>query len=111
MFPGMGGLNPKKMQAMMKQLGMSQDEIPASKVTIETSEKNIIIEEPSVTKMNIQGNEVFQISGNVREEISKPIVSQEDIQTIVEKTGVDSEKAKQTLEETEDLAEAILKLS
>ena len=32
MFPG---LNPKKMQAVMKQMGISQDEIPSSKVIIE----------------------------------------------------------------------------
>ena len=47
MFPGMGGLNPKKMQSMMKQLGMSQDEIEANKVTIEkTDGTKIVFENP-----------------------------------------------------------------
>ena len=36
MFPGLGGgLNSKKMQAMMKQMGIGQEEIDASRVVIE----------------------------------------------------------------------------
>ena len=35
MIPGLGGLNPKKMQGLMKQMGISQEEIPAEKVIIE----------------------------------------------------------------------------
>lgn len=104
------GLNPKKMQAMMKQMGMSQDEINASKVTIEkTDGTNIIIENPSVTKIQIQGQESFQIAGETREESAG--FSDEDIQTIVEKTGKTQEQAKAALEKTGDLAEAILNLS
>jgi len=36
MFPN---IDPKKMQAMMKQMGIGQEEIDATKVTIETPEK------------------------------------------------------------------------
>jgi len=105
-----GGLNPKKMQAMMKQMGMSQDEIDASKVTIEkTDGTNIIIENPSVTKIQIQGQESFQVAGEIREESAG--FSEEDIQTIVEKTGKSEKDAKAVLEKTGDLAEAILELS
>ncbi len=35
MFPGLGGMNPKKMQGMMKQLGINQEDIPAERVIIE----------------------------------------------------------------------------
>ena len=109
---GLGGLNPKKMQAVMKQLGMKQEEIDASKVIIEKNNGNeIIIENPSVTKMNIQGQEMFQISGETKEE-SKPVrISQEDIKAVIEKTGASKEKAKEVLEKTNDLAEAIIELS
>ena len=63
------GLNPKKMQAVMKQMGISQDEIPASKVIIEKSEGGkIIINNPSVTKIKMQGQETFQIAGDISEE-------------------------------------------
>ncbi len=106
-----GGLNPKKMQAMMKQMGIAQEEIDASKVIIEkTDNSKIIIENPSVTKIKMQGQETFQIAGDIKEEVEKEI-SEEDIKTIIEKTGVSEEKAKETLEKTGDLAEAILELS
>jgi nascent polypeptide-associated complex subunit alpha len=113
MFPGMGGLNPKKMQSMMKQLGMSQDEIEANKVTIEkTDGTKIVFENPSVTKMNIQGNDMFQITGDFSEETSAPeAFSEEDVKTVSEKTGASEDVAKKALEETGDLADAILKLS
>lgn len=113
MFPGLGGLNPKKMQAMMKQLGMEQEEISASRVTIEkTDGSKIGIENPSVTKISIRGQESFQISGEAKEENAKPEITQEDIKTIMEKANVSEEKARKALEESKgDLAEAILKLS
>ncbi|MCL5018286.1 MAG: nascent polypeptide-associated complex protein [Candidatus Pacearchaeota archaeon] len=106
MFPG---INPKQMQAVMKQMGINQTEIPASKVIIEKEDGNkIVINNPSVTKIKMQGQESFQISGEVSEETS---FSEEDIKVIMEKTGVSESEAKKTLEETGDLAEAILKLS
>ena len=112
MFPGMGGLNPKKMQGLMKQMGISQSEIEASKVTIEKSDgSKTIIENPSVTKMNVQGQEMFQISGDEKEESAEVGISEEDIKQVVEKTGVSEDKAKEALEKTGDLAEAILELS
>jgi len=107
-----GGLNPKKMQAMMKQMGIAQEEIPASRVTIEkTDNTKIIIENPSVTKVKMQGQETFQIAGETSEESAEITISEEDIKTVMEKTGTSKEKAKETLEKTGDLAEAILELS
>ncbi len=110
MFPG---LNPKKMQAVMKQMGISQDEIDASRVIIETPEKNIIINNPSVTKIKMQGQESFQISGDIsEEEAEQEDNTEQDIQTIIEKTGCSEEQAKQALGQANgDLAEAILSLS
>lgn len=109
MFPG---LNPKKMQAMMKQMGIAQEEIDASRVVIEKNDNtNIIIENPSVTKIKMQGQETFQIAGDISEETAEIGISEEDIQTVVEKTGASKEKAKEALEKTGDLAEAILELS
>ena len=107
-----GGIDPKKMQAMMKQMGISQKEIPASKVIIEkTDGSKIIIENPSVMRVKMQGQESFQISGKIREETAKVEISEDDIKAVVEKTGVSKKKARETLEKTGDLAEAILELS
>jgi nascent polypeptide-associated complex subunit alpha len=109
MLPGLGGFDPKKMNALMKQMGISQDEIPASKVIIETTDnKRIIIENPSVTKINMQGHDSFQVIGDVREETGMP---EDDIKTIMERTGCTQKQAKKALEKTGDLAEAILELS
>jgi len=102
------GLNPKKMQAMMKQMGISQEEIPSSRVIIEKEDNTkIIIENPSVTRIKMQGQESFQISGDVGEEVG---FDENDIDTIIEKTGCSREEAEKALNETGDLAEAILKL-
>ena len=108
MFPG---LNPKKMQQIMKQMGMNQEEINASKVIIEHKDGKIIIDNPSVIKISVQGQDTFQVSGEVKEENSSPLFSEEDIKTIIEKTGCTEEQAKETLKQTGDLAGAILELS
>jgi len=108
------GLDPKKMQAVMKQMGMSQEEIDAKRVIIECEDKNIIIENPSVMKIKMQGQTNFQISGDISEQSAEESedTTQEDIETIIEKTGCSKEEAKQALEEANgDLAEAILNLS
>ena len=112
MLPGLGGLDPKKMQAVMKQMGIEQEEIPAEKVTIEKEDgSKIIIQPASVTKITMQGQESFQISGNVNEE-SGEAFSDDDIETVMEKTGSSKKDAKQALENSNgDLAEAILELS
>ena len=108
MFPN---LDPKKMQAVMKQMGISQQEIDALRVIIEkTDNTKIIINEPSVTKVKMNGQETFQISGEIQEEQGDSF-SEEDIKTIMEKTNASEEQARQALEETGDLAEAILRLS
>ena len=107
-----GGINPKKMQAMMKQMGISQDEIPAERVIIEKKDgSKITINNPNVVKMTMQGQDNFQITGDVSEETEAPSISEEDIQTIMEKTNCSEQDAKDALEKTGDLAEAIMALS
>ena len=96
----------------MSQMGMSQEEVGASRVIIEKKDGNkIVIENPSVTKIKVQGQESFQVTGEIREENSAPSISEEDIKTITEKTSATEEKARETLEKTGDLAETILELS
>ncbi len=111
MFPGLGGFNPKKMQAMMKQLGIAQEEIPTSRVIIEKiDDTKLIIENPSVQKIKMQGQESFQITGDVKEQNAEAF-SLGDIKLVAEKTGKSEKEARAALEETNgDIAEAIVKL-
>jgi nascent polypeptide-associated complex subunit alpha len=117
MFPG---LNPKKMNALMKQMGIQQVEIDANRVIIECDDKNIVINNPSVVKINMQGQENFQISGDISEQAAEQPTEQEeseeenkeDIKTIMEKTNCTEEQAKEALEKNNNnLADAILSLS
>jgi len=108
MFPN---LDPKKMNDVMRKMGISQEEIEATRVIIEKGDERIIIENPSVTRIKMQGQESFQISGDIREEEESTGNAEEDIETIIQKTGCSKEDAKEALEETGDLAEAIIRLS
>jgi len=111
MLPGLGGMNPKKMQAMMKQMGISQEDIPAERVIIEKPDGKLIIENPSVQKVTMQGQESFQITGDISESTTEVQFSDEDVSLVAEKTGKSKEEALQALEKTKDIAEAIIQLS
>lgn len=112
-------LDPKKMQAMMKQLGIKSEDIEAKRVIIEKPDnRKIIIENPSITKINMQGQEQFQISGDAREESETKDAENEgdleqDIATIMEKTGkTDKDEVALCLEKNEgDIAKTIIELS
>jgi len=109
MFPG---VNPRKMQQMMKQMGVKQVEINAISVVIKTPDSELVFDNPQVSKVNMMGNETYQISGSpeVRELINFS-VSEDDINAVVEQTGASKEDARKALEESEgDLAQAIISL-
>ena len=110
MFPGM---NPRKIAQMMRRMGIQQVEIPATEVIIKTEDKEIVITEPSVSKVNMMGQETFQISGEVheREKKTEVEINEEDIKTVMEQAKVDEEKAKKALEHSKgDIAKAIMDL-
>ncbi len=107
-----GGIDPKKMQALMKQMGIKQEEISADKVIIESADKRIIIESPNVVKIKMQGQESWQITGEAREETLEEGIKEEDVSLVAEKTGKKRDEALKVLEETNgNIAEAIVKLS
>jgi nascent polypeptide-associated complex subunit alpha len=111
MIPGM---NPRKVQQMMKQMGIQQIEIPATEVIIKTEDKEIIITNPSVQRVNMMGQDNFQISGNIieRKLSTTPDISDEDVKTVMDQSNVDEITAKNAIEEASgDLAEAIMHLA
>lgn len=105
----LGGMDPKQMAKMMKQMGINTREIPADRVIIEGAEEKLIIEEPQIVEITAQGQSSFQISGKIRKEEK---MNEADISLVMEKAGVPREKAVEALKNAKgDLAEAILSLS
>jgi len=102
------GIDPKLMKQAMKRMGIKQVDIDASEVIIRTPGKDIIIRNPQVAKVNMMGQETFQVSGDIVEVLG---ISEDDVKTVASQAGVSEEKARKALEEAKgDLAEAILKL-
>jgi nascent polypeptide-associated complex subunit alpha len=109
----MPGMNPRKMAQMMKRMGIQQTEIDAIEVIIRTPDKELVIPNPQVSKVNMMGQETLQITGDIQErEIeTAPSISEEDIKTVMEQANVSEEEAKAAIEENKgDLAAAIMSL-
>ncbi len=108
MLPGMGGMNPRQMQRLMQQMGIKNEEIKAARVIIEKEGEKIILEDPQVMLVEMQGQRSYQISGRERAE---SVISPEDVKMVAEQTGASEADAKKALEESGgDIAEAIMKL-
>ncbi|MDD5651461.1 MAG: nascent polypeptide-associated complex protein [Candidatus Nanoarchaeia archaeon] len=105
----MPGMDPRMVKMAMKKLGIKQDEIGASRVIIETTDnKKIIIENPSVTKVDMAGQVSFQISGEI---VQESAFNEEDVEMIMEQTKASKEKVKSLLEKNNgDIAKTILDL-
>ena len=112
MIPGM---DPRAMKQAMKRMGIQQVEIEdAVEVIIRCPTREIVISQPQVSRVTMQGQETYQISGNSSERAldTTPEITDEDVQTVVEQTNVSAEDAKAAIEECKgDLAEAIMKLA
>ncbi|MBW2997201.1 nascent polypeptide-associated complex protein [Candidatus Woesearchaeota archaeon] len=109
----MPGMNPRKMAQMMKKMGIQQTEIDATEVIIKTPDKELVITDPQVSKVNMMGQETLQIVGAIheREIETEPDISEDDIKTVMEQANVSEEQAKAAIEEHKgDLAAAIMSL-
>jgi len=105
-----GNINPKQMQGMMKKMGIAQTEINARRVIIECSDKKIILDDPSVIKISMQGNVSYQISGPEHEETEEEF-SDADVKMVMEKTGKTRDEVIDFLKKNDgDIALAIMEL-
>lgn len=104
--------NPNQIKKMMDQFGIKNQEVPASRVVIQLKDGGeMVISNPSVMIVDMQGSKMFQISGTVEE--TKKIEGKEksDAELVAESSGVDLKAAEKALEESNgDIAQAILKL-
>ena len=97
--------NPSQMKKLLSQLNIKQTPIDAKRVVIETDGGKIIISNPSVVKVEMQGNTFYQISG----EETKEAFSEEDITLVAEQAGVSKEEAIEALKKADGkVAEAIM---
>lgn len=118
-------MNPREQKRLMQRMGMNMDAVPdVEQVIIKTSEKDIIIDQPEVAILEVQGQRMYQvIGGHISEKSAsqrqipmsttpaKPAISEEDTRLVADQTGKSLAEAKKALEESDgDLAKAILLL-
>ena len=115
MMPGMSKKQMKQMERQMKKMGMKMDDLQGVKeVIIRFEDKELIIDNPSVSLMNVMGNESYQVEGTAREvELEVEIeILDEDVELVASSAGVSMEEARSALQESEgNLAEAIMNLN
>ncbi len=109
---------------MMKQMGMKMDELgDIQRVIFQSPTREIVIEGPAVTSMNVQGQKMYSIVGGkettrktdsmtkMATEEESPIIPEEDVLLVAQQAKVSMDKARVALLETNgDLAQAILML-
>ena len=108
-------ISPREARRMMRRLGLNMSPLEVEEVILRTKEKEIIIQDPEVAVLEVQGQKIFQVTGgeiSEREREKKLVIPEEDIQLVAQQAGVSLDRAKAALEQTNgDLAQAILLLS
>ncbi|MBI5065656.1 nascent polypeptide-associated complex protein [Candidatus Woesearchaeota archaeon] len=105
------GINPKDMARAMKKLGMKQEELNVKKVVMTLDDKELIFENPQVLKVDMMGQESYQLTGESVERALELQISEEDIKTVMEQTSTDRNSALKAIKSNNgDLAAAILEL-
>ena len=105
-------MDPKMVRMAMKKLGIKQEDIDASRVIIETQDKNIIINNPEVSKMDMQGDISFQIKGEIEEVPKEYNPSEEDIEIVMNQTKADKKRVIHNLKDNNgNIAKTIMELS
>jgi len=121
----------RQMRRRMSQQGIDMEQIDATRVIIEGSDKTLLIEQPEVVLMKQAGQEIYQVIGQA-EEVSpdsvsiesdeaiekllpieesevKPTITENDIMLVASQANVDKKEAESVLKECNgDIAKAIL---
>ncbi len=120
---GGGGLDPRKMQQMMEQMGIEITEIDAEEVVIRTPEEELVFSDADVQRMDAQGQQTYQIVGTPEtrdrgtadagdeDTDTEETIPEADVEIVAERTGVDAATAREALSATDgDLAAAVERL-
>ncbi len=119
----------RQMRRKMQQQGVEMDQIEATRVIIEGTEKTLILEQPEVILMKQAGQEIYQIIGQAEERSSDDItfvsddevedgevleakestITENDIMLVATQANVEKKEAELVLNECNgDIAKAIL---
>lgn len=111
----MARIDSRQARRMMRQLGMKMEEVPdVERVILQGKNREIVVEDPAVTMIDMKGQKIFQITGRITEKtLEKEVeIPEEDVQLVAQQAGVSPERARAALKEAEgDLAKAILVLT
>ena len=96
-------------------MGLSMTPLEAEEVIIKTKDKEIIVQNPEVSVLEVQGQRIFQVvGGEVSEKKREKAISipEEDVQLVAQQANVSLDQARAALEQAGgDLARAILLLT
>lgn len=98
-------MDPRQMQAIMRQMGVKSRIVDAKRVVIECGDTSIVIDNPQVVEMEVKGEKSYNVTGKVREET---VLNEEDIRLVMESTGATREEAIAALKKEGDVASAIV---
>ena len=120
---GGGGLDPRKMEQMMKQMGIDVEEIDATEVVIRTGGgEELVFTDADVTRMDAQGQATYQIVGEPESReantdaggeaaIEDADIPADDVEIVAMRTGASEDDARSALEAVDgDLAAAVERL-
>jgi len=107
-----GKINPREANRMMQRMGMQVQQLDeVTKVIMETPTKRIVIDNPEVATVTVQGQTVYQVGGGTTREEGIGGGSDEDVKLVASQAGVSAEEAANALRQSNgDLAQAIILL-
>ncbi len=106
-------VSSREQQRMMQRMGLQVKQLDdVTRVIMETSSKRIIIDNPEVARVTVQGQAIYQVgAGTMREEDIVSQVSVEDARLVASQAAVSQEEASEALRASNgNLAQAILLL-
>ncbi|WP_229111335.1 nascent polypeptide-associated complex protein [Halapricum desulfuricans] len=123
---GGGGLNPRKMEQMMEQMGIDMEDIDAEEVIIRTSDEELVFTDAEVQLMEAQGQKTYQVVGEPERRArgeggadsaesnasaGDDNFDAQDVEIVAQRGGVSEDEAREALEANDgDLAAAVADL-
>ncbi len=104
-------VNPREANRLMQRMGMQVQQLDdVTRVVMETASKKIIIDNPEVATVTVQGQTIYQVGGGTMREESLQS-SSDDAKLVAVQAGVSIEEAGAALRQSAgDLAQAIILL-